>query len=167
MHIVHSKDGTIIASQRSGSGPPLVLVHGGTADYTRWRPVLPQLDQMFTVYAVHRRGRGRSIDTGEYNIQREFEDIAAAHTILREVRALEDSPPFGPERFKNITIPTLLLLGGDSPAEYGDFVRRIDKTLPNSKVVVMPDQQHVAMNTAPELFIAEVVRFLTDKDKIK
>lgn len=132
MHIVHSKDGTIIVSQRSGSGPPLVLVHGGTADYTRWRPVLPQLEQMFTVYAVDRRGRGRSIDTGEYNIQREFEDIAAAHTILREVRALEDSPPFDPERFKNITIPTLLLLGGDSPAEYGDFVRRIDKTLPKT-----------------------------------
>jgi pimeloyl-ACP methyl ester carboxylesterase len=36
-----SRDGTEIAYWTSGKGPPLVLVHGTTADHTRWDPVLP------------------------------------------------------------------------------------------------------------------------------
>jgi hypothetical protein len=31
-----SRDGTRIAFERSGVGPPLVLVHGTSADRTRW-----------------------------------------------------------------------------------------------------------------------------------
>ncbi|WP_410507494.1 alpha/beta hydrolase [Methanosarcina hadiensis] len=59
--------------------------------------------------------------------------------------------------------PTLLLLGGDSSPVYRDFIKQIDAALPNSRIVVMPGQQHVAMNTAPELFIAEVARFLINQ----
>jgi pimeloyl-ACP methyl ester carboxylesterase len=77
METIKSNDGTLIAFRKTGSGPPLVLIHGGTADYTRWNPVLPELEQKFTVYAVDRRGRGRSTESGEYSIQREFEDVAA------------------------------------------------------------------------------------------
>lgn len=62
---------------RSGSGPPLVLIHGSTADYTRLNPILPGLEQMFTVYAVDRRGSGKSTDAVEYCVEREFEDIIA------------------------------------------------------------------------------------------
>lgn len=59
--------------------------------------------------------------------------------------------------------PTLLLLGGDSPPVYSDFIQQVNAALPNSTIVVMPGQQHIAMNTAPELFIKEVVRFLTNQ----
>lgn len=72
-----SKDGTQIGWARRGDGPPLVLVHGTTADRTRWKPVLPALEQRFTVYAVDRRGRGASGDAAGYAIEREYEDIAA------------------------------------------------------------------------------------------
>ena len=72
-----SKDGTPIAYQRSGEGSPLVLVHGTSADHSRWRPVLPALEEHFTVYAVDRRGRGGSGDSDDYAIEREFEDVAA------------------------------------------------------------------------------------------
>jgi pimeloyl-ACP methyl ester carboxylesterase len=58
METVASKDGTLIAYRRSGQGPPLVLVHGTTADHTRWQPILPMLEARFTVHAVDRRGRG-------------------------------------------------------------------------------------------------------------
>jgi pimeloyl-ACP methyl ester carboxylesterase len=70
-------DGTPIGCWRSGSGPPLLLVHGSTADHTRWRPVLPLLEPHATVYAVDRRGRGASGDAPVYAVEREFCDLAA------------------------------------------------------------------------------------------
>ncbi|MDD3858377.1 MAG: alpha/beta hydrolase, partial [Methanoculleus sp.] len=63
MDTVRSNDGTLIAYERSGTGPALVLVHGTTADHTRWGRILPMLEQTFTVYAVDRRGRGQSGDS--------------------------------------------------------------------------------------------------------
>ncbi len=74
---VQSRDGTRIACSITGQGPPLVLVHGGFADHSRWGPVIPALSERFTVYSVDRRGRGESGDSKEYSIEREFEDIAA------------------------------------------------------------------------------------------
>ena len=74
---VVSRDGTSIAGWRSGEGPPLVLIHGAAADHSRWAPVLPALEQRFTVFAVDRRGRGRSGDANDYALEREFEDVVA------------------------------------------------------------------------------------------
>jgi pimeloyl-ACP methyl ester carboxylesterase len=74
---VVSKDGASIAVWRSGAGPPLVLVHGTTADHSRWAPVLPAFEERFTVLAMDRRGRGESGDSDDYTFEREFEDVAA------------------------------------------------------------------------------------------
>ncbi len=74
---VASRDGAEIAYGTSGEGPPLVLVHGTTADRTRWRPLLPYLEPHATVHAVDRRGRGASGDAPDYDLAREFEDVAA------------------------------------------------------------------------------------------
>lgn len=72
-----SRDGTEIAYWTSGEGSPLVLVHGTTADHTRWRPVLPYLEPHATVHAMDRRGRGASGDAPDYHLEREYEDVAA------------------------------------------------------------------------------------------
>jgi pimeloyl-ACP methyl ester carboxylesterase len=72
-----SGDGTPIGYWRTGNGPPLVLVHGTTADHTRWRTVLPLLEPHATIYAIDRRGRGASGDADVYTIDREFADVAA------------------------------------------------------------------------------------------
>jgi pimeloyl-ACP methyl ester carboxylesterase len=53
-----SRDGTRIAYLRTGDGPALILVHGTTADHSRWETVLPLLEPHVTVYAMDRRGRG-------------------------------------------------------------------------------------------------------------
>lgn len=74
---VTSRDGTQIAYWTSGEGPPLVVVHGTTADHTRWRPLLPYLEPHATVHALDRRGRGASGDAPDYDVAREFEDVAA------------------------------------------------------------------------------------------
>jgi pimeloyl-ACP methyl ester carboxylesterase len=54
MESVTSRDGTPIAYDRGGEGPPLVLVHGTTSDHSTWELVLPGLHEHFTVYAIDR-----------------------------------------------------------------------------------------------------------------
>ena len=81
--VVRSRDDTPIAVFSSGEGPPLVLVHGATADHTAFRVVGPMLGTTFTVHAIDRRGRGASGDgVGPYSIEREFEDVAAVAETL-------------------------------------------------------------------------------------
>jgi pimeloyl-ACP methyl ester carboxylesterase len=74
----------MIAYRRSGSGPPLLLVHGLTADHTRWSPISPRFEQRFSVYAMDRRGRGESGDGPDYDIRREAEDVAAVVDAIGE-----------------------------------------------------------------------------------
>ncbi len=255
---VTSRDGTPIAYRRSGHGPPLVLVHGTSADHSRWAPVLPAFEQRYTVCAVDRRGRGGSGDSQDYALEREFEDVAAvvdslgepvillgqshgglcaleaallsshlralvlyepplgaagaemnppevlerletllqagdrdgvvatmareiagvppevvestrslpvwrarmetAHTIPRELRATK-AYRFDPERFRELAVPTLLLTGSESPPGLRRATDAVDKALPDSRIVVMAGQGHVAMDTGTDLFTAEVLRF--------
>lgn len=88
MKQVVSQDGTHIAYERSGMGPPLVLVHGTGIDHTYWTPLIPELERHFTVYALDRRGRGHSGDAEPYAIQREFEDVAALVDSIPETVGL-------------------------------------------------------------------------------
>ncbi len=74
---VISPDGTAIAFERRGQGPPLVMVHGSAVDHTRWGGVVSTLAEHFTLYMMDRRGRGKSGDGPVYAIEREFEDVAA------------------------------------------------------------------------------------------
>jgi pimeloyl-ACP methyl ester carboxylesterase len=263
MNVVISKDGTPIAYQASGVGPPLVLLHGVGGVATRWAPISRTFAEHFRVCAVDRRGRGASGDADAYAIEREFEDVAAvvdalgepanvlghsygaicaleaarltphmrklilyeppiplpggpvhppgiverlealleagdraavlttftlevvgmppqvfetfrsspawpervaaAHTLPRELRA-HARYRFEPSHFEDMRVPTLLLLGGDSPQRYQAAMSTLHAALPNSRVVVLPGQQHIAMDTAPDLFAREVVAFLSEPD---
>jgi pimeloyl-ACP methyl ester carboxylesterase len=257
-----SPDGTRIAYRRSGSGRPLLLVHGSSADHRRWSPILPYLEGDFTVYAMDRRGRGMSGDAPDYHLRREAEDVTAVveaafkqtgepvsvlghsfgalcsleaarltdkvrrlslyepplaaglpvhasglpgrmqaliesgepeaalelfireevkmpehelaiyrqlpmwperikivPTVLRELLA-ERAYRFDGARFAEIQVPTLLLLGGDSPPLFRQATEMLEAALPCSRVVVMPGQQHIAMDTNPDLFAREVRQFL-------
>jgi pimeloyl-ACP methyl ester carboxylesterase len=85
--------------------------------------------------------------------------VSAAHALPRELRA-EDAYRFDPERFRDLRVPTLLLKGGESPAILKEVEKAVDEALPNSRIVVMAGQGHVAMDTGTELFVTEVLRFL-------
>jgi len=77
MPTVTSKDGSTIAYDRTGDGPPLILVAGSFQDRKAMGAYARPLDAHFTVYAYDRRGRGDSGDNQPYAIQREIDDIAA------------------------------------------------------------------------------------------
>lgn len=70
---------TTIAFDRSGEGPPIILV-GGAFSHRR-RPEMVQLAELlgkrFTVINYDRRGRGGSGDTQPYAVEREVEDLQA------------------------------------------------------------------------------------------
>lgn len=254
---VASADGTQVGVWRSGSGPPLVAVHGTTADHTRWARVAPLLEARFKLHAMDRRGRGRSGDSPYYSIQQEADDVvavvraagdgvtllghsygalcsleaalqlpglrrliayepplpigagiaspevrseierlldqgdregallcffrevvrvpeselavlrdhpvwparvAAAHTIVREADA-EEAYGLDLSRFAELRTPTLLLLGGASPDYFREAAARFQAAIPDSRLFVMPGQQHIAMDTAPQQFVDAVVTF--------
>jgi pimeloyl-ACP methyl ester carboxylesterase len=259
MKSVISSDGTKIAYAQTGTGGPLVLVHGSTADHTRWPSILPELNRHFTVYAMDRRGRGQSGDSDTYSIEREYDDISAivgaaggnvsllghsfgalcsmeaalggdnirrlvlyeppfpvlgkplyppdlpgrlraildtgdreaflveffreaagvpeaeiealradpswqariagAHTALREMA--DGDYMFDAERFRHLDIPTLLLIGENSPPELTEPSHALDDALPDSRLVILKGQGHVAMTTAPEIFLDAIMDFLT------
>lgn len=82
-----------------------------------------------------------------------------APTVPREIRATVRYG-FEPERFRRMQTPTLLLVGEDSRPLELENARAVAAALPDARVVVLPGQQHVAMYTAPEIFVREVVRLL-------
>jgi len=76
---VFSKDGTAIAFDRIGSGPPVILIDGARCyrGMGQSGQLAELLAQHFTVFTYDRRGRGASGDTAPYAVEREVEDIAA------------------------------------------------------------------------------------------
>ena len=72
---VTSGDGTHIAFERFGEGPPVILVGGATTDRAMTRPLAEELAQRFTAINYDRRGRGDSGDTQPYAVEREIEDL--------------------------------------------------------------------------------------------
>ncbi|GLZ03298.1 alpha/beta hydrolase [Actinomadura sp. NBRC 104412] len=83
MQSVRSGDGTRIAYERSGQGPPVVLVAGALCDRRAAAPIAELLSAHCTVYNYDRRGRGDSTDactvfgTPADALRREIEDLEA------------------------------------------------------------------------------------------
>ena len=79
MNTTRSTDGTAIAYETCGDGPPLILVDGAlcSRDMGPSRKIAKALCEHFTVITYDRRGRGESTDTAPYCVEREIEDLAA------------------------------------------------------------------------------------------
>src|SRR5690349_6215357 len=71
-----SKDGTRIGWRRLGSGPGLVVLHGGALAGEHYRRLGQLLAEQFTVALVDRRGRGLSGPLGG-GLQAQIDDVAA------------------------------------------------------------------------------------------
>ncbi|RQG91197.1 alpha/beta hydrolase [Natrarchaeobius halalkaliphilus] len=262
---ITSPDGTEIAYKRTGSGPPLVLVHGADVDHRFWdvSGVRQSLAEHHTVYAMDRRGHGESEHPDEFELDREFEDIVAVvdsidepvhlvgesggafsslEAVLRtdNVRTLtlheppvpgfEDAPAregfetmvdmldegdrdralatflegpagatpeeveqlrnhpiwpeyvatfietvipkmeaeaeadyqFDPDRFAQLTVPTLLLAASETAEWLLDATDAVADALPNARVVSIDGYGHGAVASAPDWFTSEVLVFVRE-----
>lgn len=85
--------------------------------------------------------------------------VAAVHTAIRELRA---STVFDPDQATRITIPVLMLVGGDSPEPLRHEPESLAAVLPDARIGVLDGQQHVAHRLAPELVARHLLAFLHD-----
>lgn len=86
--------------------------------------------------------------------------VAAVHTSIRELRA---GTIFDPERAARITVPVLMLVGGDTPDALRHEPETVAAALPDARLEVLEGQQHIAHRRAPDLFARRVLAFLHDE----
>lgn len=85
MQRIASPAGATVSCERYGSGPPLVLVHGGFSDHqSNSAFVGPLFEERFTVHAVARRGRGQTDATRSHSLEDEGRDVAAVVRAIGE-----------------------------------------------------------------------------------
>lgn len=91
-----SADGTRVGCEVLGAGPPLLAIHGSTADRHRWDAVRDPLARRFRLHLMDRRGRGLSSEENAngYSFEREAEDIRALLEAIGE-RVLVLSHSYG------------------------------------------------------------------------
>lgn len=258
--LLTSADGTCIAIDRFGDGPPLIVVGGILCNRQRTRPLAEALGHGCAVFNVDRRGRGDSGDTAPYAVAREIEDLAAvielaggraalyghssgaglalnaaaaglhiSHLVLHEppygaddeestraarelaqsvVDALQAQRPgdaiegfmtaagvppdmvarmvadpsmlamaptmrydievmgelrhggtLPEDLVRAVTVPTLVIAGGESPDFFRDTAARIANLLPSATYVVLDGQDHGA---SPEVVAPVVARFVVE-----
>lgn len=82
---VTSKDGTKVGYRIIGSGPGVILLHGGANSSQHFMSLGVELSDSYTVYIPDRRGRGLSGSYGDnYNMDREVEDV---HALIEKTGA--------------------------------------------------------------------------------
>ena len=80
--------GTLNYAEGPDSGPPLILLHGITANWTTFMPLAATLSQRWHIYALDFRGHGKSSRvSGQYRLVDHDEDT------LQFIRSNFDEPP--------------------------------------------------------------------------
>ena len=178
-HTISGSEGVPIGLLTAGSGPPLLLVHGGFGQIERWTPVWQGLTDRWTVTAMDRRGRGTSGDGDGYAVSHEYRDIslvaewvesetgnvadvfahsygatcalgaAAAGAHFRHLVAYE---PAGPQTVSQAWVDsaTALVASGQIGRAMFSFL---------TEIIGLSDSEVEALRTAPSTYdILEVVR---------
>ncbi len=70
-------EGAALWTATQGSGPPVVLCHGGPGIYDYLEPVAAMVEDLATVHRYDQRGCGRSEDHGPYDVATSLADLDA------------------------------------------------------------------------------------------
>lgn len=107
-------NGVQLFYEKTGQGPPMVLLHGNSEDHTIFANLVQALKEQYTLYAVDSRGHGQSSKVPHIGYHDMAEDIAALVTQLYLKRPVlvgfSDGAIVG------------LLLAGSHPALLGGLV---------------------------------------------
>jgi pimeloyl-ACP methyl ester carboxylesterase len=74
---IQRPDGTTIAYDVTGRGPPVVFLHGLTSSRRRWTPVTDLLVASFTCIRIDARGHGESSKAADYGVLTMAADVGA------------------------------------------------------------------------------------------
>ena len=141
---VTSKDGTTIGYRQMGSGPGIILLHGGVNASQHLMKLGVLLSDEYTVYIPDRRGRGMSGPVGEeYSIEKEDEDMDALlkKTGSHYVFGTADGGLFvlhaaisNPAIHKVVAYEPLIFNGQPGIEEFRSFIRKLDKNMADGDV---------------------------------
>ncbi len=81
---------------------------------------------------------------------------------LNHEPAVELVPPVA-ERLKQISVPTLVILGERDLADFHAYAHRMTEEIPGAELAVIPNAGHMANMEAPEAFNEVLVEFLSRK----
>ena len=81
------------------------------------------------------------------------------HTVPYDAR-VQRAFTADPAQLARVQIPTLMLVGGASPARMRAGAETVASRLPNARLAELPEQQHMAMLQAPALLAAAITDFL-------
>lgn len=84
---------------------------------------------------------------------------ASAHTLPYDYEVMDDGGRTPVELARGVTVPTLVLAGGASPAWMIDVARQIAEAAPNGRFGLLEDQEHVV---PPEVLAPVLAEFLAD-----
>lgn len=163
METVTAADGTEIAFDRTGSGPPLVLVHGNGDVHGFWElaGVRSAFADHFTVYSIDRRGRGESGDAPGYALELEAEDVAAVVDHIDEPVSLlghSGGALYSLEAaVRTDGLYTLVL--NEPPIAVGDHELDVERGVAEMKRLLDEGEDEQAL----VLFLQEVARLTTNE----
>lgn len=86
---------------------------------------------------------------------------AAMDTTIRELSA-ETSPAASLDALGAVRQPVLQILGGASPAVFGEATRALDARLRNGRVVTIDGARHAAHHSHAPAFVAAIEAFVAD-----
>lgn len=86
--------------------------------------------------------------------------LEAAHTIPRELRAINDYHGSDMAKIATIDAPALLIVGSETDPRRREMFEAWTRMLGDARVTVLPGQRHAAHQTAPELLAAALKEFL-------
>ena len=147
---VTSKDGTTIGFRQFGSGPAVVILHGGALASQHYMKLGSALADAFTVYIPDRRGRGMSGPCGpDYSIEREDEDLAAvvAETGAQRVFGTADGGLFA--LHGSVSIPQIRTVAVFEPVIFvgQPGLDEFKKTIDRAEALVAGGDIAVAMSS--------------------
>lgn len=89
------------------------------------------------------------------------ERVESAHLLRREIHVMENYF-FDEAKYSNFPIETLFLIGEIDKDFWNDVLKKLDDTLLDFSSEMVPGQGHMAMMSAPDLFIDSVYRFFSE-----